>query len=240
MRDISVNETNRNEASDPTHEERDELVPLAEPGEHGHIRPPDVSPVPPVPPAEARTPTVVKDRYVPHGTMLGPEAPQDGDAPTGPLPIIKPGMPGANTLIIAGAMLTLAAATFTGYHAPNHAVARVLSTLYDIAVHSGTGVVALLIASIFTERKFNDIKLGAARMFFMVALLHAIVSTSVPIPTKIDEWILGLLAYVLMLWGLFRLPRHDLSIIGITHAGLYLIVKLGAELDVFAAAAPKG
>lgn len=223
--------------TDSQPEERDELVPLAEPDEHGLITPPPVPPMRPSSGEREQAATIVSARYMPPGS--GPsQTERSVEDESDPLPLIRPGFPGANTLIIAGAVLTLAAASFTGYHAHNHAIARVLSTLYDIAIHSGTGVVALMIASMFTERKFNDVKAGAARMFFLVALLHAIVSTNVPIPTKIDEWILGLFAYVLALWGLFRLPRHDLSVIGITHAGLYLIVKLGPTLDDFIVGAP--
>lgn len=223
--------------TDPQPEERDELVPLAEPDEHGLITPPPVPPTRPSSGEREPSATIVTARFVPPG-QESPSTERGVGEESRPLPMIRSGFPGANTLIIAGAVLTLAAAGFTGYHAPSHAIARVLSTLYDIAIHTGTGVVALMIASIFTDRKFNDVKTGAARMFFLVALLHAIVSTNVPIPTKIDEWILGLLAYVLALWGLFRLPRHDLSVIGITHAGLYLIVKLGPTLDDFIAGAP--
>ncbi len=214
----------------PGADDQHELVPLADPDEHGRIQPPPVSPVPPsVAPA-----TVVTERYSGNaGTK--PASTVDPAAPSGPPDLIRPGFPGYRTLLVLGGVLTLAAVGLSGYEANSHTVARSLSTLYDIAVHSGTGIVALLIATIFTERRFNDAKLAASRMFFMVALLYAIVSVNIPIPTTIDQWILGLLAYALALLALFRLPQRDLGIIGLTHFGLWLIVKLGASLEAFIA-----
>lgn len=239
MDENKKNEIRPDLSADPAHEERDELVPLAEPDEHGRVRPPDVTPAPSAG-AEILTPTVVTDRYSAPGTKPVPPASDASGADEAaiPLPIVKPGFPGPNTLIVAGAILTLSAVGMAGYFAADHVVARGLATLYDIALHTGTGIVAVMIAAVFTERRFNDAKVVAARMFFAVGLLHAVVNTNIPIPTKADEWILGLAAYVLALWGLFRLPRHDLSVIGVTHAGLWLVVKFGAELNAFIASRP--
>lgn len=207
-------------------DEHHELVPLAEPDEHGRVQSP--------PPAPIVQPTVVTERYT------GPNGAKDQTEGEPALAIerpvlIRPGFPGYRTLLVLGGILTLSAVGLSGYEAKSHEVARALSTLYDIGVHTGTGVVALLIAAIFTERSFNDAKLGASRMFFMVALLYAIVSVNIPIPTTLDQWILGLLAYALALLALFRLPQSDLGIIGLTHFGLWLIVKLGASLEAYIA-----
>lgn len=237
MEEFEKDRIKATQIGDGAHEERDELVPLVEPDEHGRIRPPEIAPAPKSD-ADVRTSTVVRDRYASSGTKPASEAAVAGDVVKGSEPIVRPGFPGSNALIVIGAILTLGAVGLAGYFAPNHAVARCLSTLYDIAVHTGTGIVALMVAALFTERKFNDPKLGAARMYVLVALLYTIVNTSIPIPTKTDEWILGLCAYILALWGLFRLPRHDLTIIGVTHAGLWLIVKFGATLEAFIAARP--
>lgn len=229
--------------SDPaphTPDDHHELVPLVEPDEHGKVRSPDIPSVP----SAVRTPTIVTERYTgPAGASKSSGIPSSGTHPhvsdePAELPvIIKPGFPGANTLIIAGAILTLTAIFLAGYYSPKYPVAQALSALYDIAVHTGTGVVAVLIASIFTERRFNNAKLAAGRMYFMVAALYAVRFTPIPIPTTIDQWILGFAAYALLLLGLFRLPQRDLGIIGLTHFGLWLIVKLGASLEAFIAGA---
>lgn len=227
-----------------SHDEKDELVPLAEPEEHGKIRAPDIAPVPPT---TIKTPTVVTERYTgsreatstsgprrSSGSASSPSSDSEGEE----LPVIvRPGFPGANPLIVGGAVLTLAAVGLAGYYSPKYPIAQALSALYDIAVHTGTGVVAVLIASMFTERRFNDPKLGAGRMYFMVAALYTVRFTPIPIPTTIDQWILGFIAYALLLLGLFRLPQRDLGIIGLTHFGLWLIVKLGASLEAFIAGA---
>jgi hypothetical protein len=202
---------------------------------------------PPVAPApqgiDVRTPTVVKERYsgsapepAPETSTSGHVAGESNDPPA----IVRPGFPGPNTLIISAGILTLGAVGMAGYFAPSHAIARGLATLYDIAVHTGTGIVAVMIAAVFTERRFSDPKVAAARMFFAVSLFHAVVNCNTPIPTKIDEWALGLAAYALSIWALFRLPRHDMTVIGITHAGLWLIVKFGAELNAFIASRAAG
>lgn len=233
MDEIKKHQIGSTPSTDGAHEERDELVPLAEPDEHGRIRPPDLASAPPAgASSEVRTSTVVTDRYVAPGSSAPAPPAVALEAVINP-PIIKPGFPGSNTLIVAAAILTIAAVGLSGYFAPSQAVVRALATLYDIALHTGTGVVAVLVASIFTERKFNDIKLGASRMYFLVALFYTVFNTNVPIPTKTDELVLAVGVYTLALWGLFRLPRHELSVIGITHAGLWLIVKLGSTLEGF-------
>ncbi|MBX3316899.1 MAG: hypothetical protein KF902_08575 [Phycisphaeraceae bacterium] len=236
MDEIRKSESLSGAGGDGAHEERDELVPLAEPEEHGSIKPPPVAAAPLG--LEVKTPTVVKERYVndASGPAGGTNAAPSASVETTQIPpIVRPGFPGPNTLIISAAVLTLGAVGMAGYFAPSHAIARGLATLYDIAVHTGTGIVAVMMAAVFTERRFSEAKLAAARMFFAVSLMHAVVSSNIPIPTKIDEWVLGLSAYALALWGLFRLPRHELTVIGVTHAGLWLIVKFGAELNAFIA-----
>jgi hypothetical protein len=214
-------------------DDQHELVPLAEPDEHGHIQPPPLS----SPPPAIHTPTVVTERYASPGAAPKPGATSDQAESAEAAVLVRPGFPGYRTLLVLGGILTLTAVGLSGYEAKTHTVARSLSTLYDIAVHTGTGIVAMLIATIFTERRFNDAKLAASRMFFMVALLYAIVSVNIPIPTTLDQWILGLLAYALAMLALFRLPQRDLGIIGLTHFGLWLIVKLGASLEAFIASA---
>ncbi|MBX3360013.1 MAG: hypothetical protein KF705_01030 [Phycisphaeraceae bacterium] len=236
MDEIRKSESLSGAGGDGAHEERDELVPLAEPEEHGSIKPPPVATAPQG--VEVRTPTVVKERYVgdASGAAVGTNAAATAPADTTEIPpIVRPGFPGPNTLIISAGVLTLGAVGMAGYFAPSHAIARGLATLYDIAVHTGTGIVAVMMAAVFTERRFSEAKVASARMFFAVSLLYAVVSSNIPIPTKIDEWVLGLAAYTLALWGLFRLPRHELTVIGVTHAGLWLIVKFGAELNAFIA-----
>ena len=215
-----------------SHDDQHELVPLADPDESGRVRPPAPPAAPPPEPVRA---TVVTERYTgPGGSEAGTSSPSSG-ASSEPEVLIRPGFPGFRTLLVLGGILTLTAVGLSGYEAKTHAVARSLSTLYDIGVHTGTGIVALLIAAIFTERRFNDARVGASRMFFMVALLYAIVSIDIPIPTTLDQWILGLLAYALALLALFRLPHRDLGIIGLAHFGLWLIVKLGASLEAYIA-----
>jgi hypothetical protein len=247
--------TNTGPLSGP-HDDNLELVPLAEPDEHGNVTPPAPTPThttspnlnaPGRPDADGVVrPTVVTSAYT------GPNLPKDpastaaaGDpaSESDDTLLIRPGFPGYRVLFITGGLLTIAAVALTGIYAPNHTVARSLSTLYDIAMHTGTGVAALLIASLFTERKFRevaDVRLGAARMFVMVAALYTVVSIPMPIPLKFEEWILGLAAYGLLLYGLFRLPREDLGIIAGAHVLLWFLVKLGASIAQFIAASSPG
>lgn len=215
------------------HDDTYELVPLADADEHGKVQPPPVAPAPIPPPPAAASP-VITEPYRSEPASAEIPAPADPSLP----PLILPGFPGASLLIIVGAILTIAAVGLTGYFAPNHTVVRAISTFYDIALHTGTGVVALYIASVFTERRFNDARLGASRIFVAVALLYTVVNIPMPIPLKIEEWILGLAAYGLALWGLFRLSRNDLGLIAVTHAGLWLLVKLGASLQAFMESQP--
>ena len=69
------------------------------------------------------------------------------------------------------------------------------------------------------------------REFFYKGGLKEFVShLNVPIPGRFDELLLGALAYMLVLWGTFRLGRTSLAILAGSHFILWLIVYIGNML----------
>ena len=148
---------------------------------------------------------------------------------------VKTGWDNPVLLLILGGIGLLSALIATGVTAPEGsgagAIAKlVILTLYFTALHTGTGLVAVMLGAFFTESRFSRAELAAARIFLCVAIFEFISHLNVPIPGRFDELLLGALAYMLVLWGTFRLGRTSLAILAGSHFILWLIVYIGNML----------
>ena len=145
---------------------------------------------------------------------------------------------------IAGGVLLLAAVVVTAIStASGRPLVPPLITLYEGVVHTGTGVVAVLIAARFAERRVNRVELVAARMLVVVSLFLAIKNSSIPIPGRVEEHLLAAGAYYLGVMGLFRLPRFETGLIAGTHFCLWVLMLIGRlmyEVDLKPVAAAGG
>jgi hypothetical protein len=157
---------------------------------------------------------------------------------------VMPGIGEPRHLAIGGVGLLVAAMIATGINAPNSVPYRVLLTLYNTLVHTGTGVVAVYIAARLMERSFTRVELVAARMFVAVAALTLIMSLAVPLTAygwinQVVRAALAVGAYVLLVAGSFKLWQRTplMYVIGF-HALLWLIVQLGMALAAMVGAAP--
>lgn len=140
---------------------------------------------------------------------------------------------------IAGGLLLLGAVIVTGITTTSgRALIPPLITLYEGIVHTGTGVVAVLVASRFAERRVNRVELIAARMLVIVSAFLIVSNLNIPIPGRIDEFLLGAGAYYLALMLLFRLPRFETGLIGGIHFCLWVLMKIGAFMYEVNRAAP--
>src|ERR1043165_7132775 len=82
---------------------------------------------------------------------------------------VLPGLGNSKAWAIVGTVLLVGALIATGTTAAGPRFARVMLTLYNTLLHSGTGVVALLVAATLLGKRFGNLELGAARMFAAVA-----------------------------------------------------------------------
>jgi hypothetical protein len=145
---------------------------------------------------------------------------------------------------IAGAALLIGAMVATGVNAPNRTVPRVLLAMYNILLHTGTGVVAVYLAAMLTETRIRSVESVAARMFVAVAALSLLFHLHLQIfpdkyETSAEELVVGAAAYVLVVAGAFSLwKRIPLAYVIGCHFALWLVVQLGLMLAALVAVSP--
>lgn len=160
------------------------------------------------------------------------DGPVDRDA----LPeFVVPGLGPAKLWGIIGCFLLMVALIASAVNAPDKTIARMALTLYHTAVHTGTGVVAVLVAAFFLEKRVTRFDLAGARMFAAVAAFVALVNLNIDIAgdTKTEEILLATIAYLVIVWVTFRLDRTALFIVAGAHFGLWLVVEIGMMLTAF-------
>lgn len=140
---------------------------------------------------------------------------------------------------VIGGVLLLLAVIITGVCTTStRPLIQSLITLYEGLVHTGTGVVAVLVAARFAERRVNRVDLIAPRVLVLVALFLGVYNLNIPIPTKLEEFLLACGIYYLGLLLVFRLPRFELGLISGTHFCLFVLMKLGSLMYEVSKAAP--
>lgn len=157
---------------------------------------------------------------------------------------VRSGFGDAKAIAIAGGVLTIAAVFATAITTSGSEVAASFLTLYAILVHAGTGVVAILLAAALADRKAGDLALAGARMLAAVAAGVLVYHINITLfsTSKTEEVILGGVAYALVVLVLFRLwgPRtREFTTLLALHFALWLIIRIGMELAVWAQPAAK-
>jgi ribosomal protein S27AE len=159
---------------------------------------------------------------------------------------VVPGRGGPQVLATAGVFLTLGALVFSGVNAQAGGAwvtaGTVALTLYNIALHTCTGVAAVAVAARLAEQAFGRFELAAARMFLAVALFHLVVSLRIPIHEGVAvvlKWAVAMGVYYLAVWLLFKKDRAGAAVIALSHFVLWVLLQLGAELSAWVAAAGK-
>jgi len=159
--------------------------------------------------------------------------------------ICEPLFPGPRVLVLVGVTLTLVAMILAasqpgaagGEAAPwALRLGRVLVTLFDIAVHTGTGMVAVLLMAVFLQRRVGGVDLAAARMLVAVSACVCVMNMPVDRSASLATVVLGLRAllalgaYWVLLLALFRRSVADTNILAAFHVSLYLVMVLGTAL----------
>jgi hypothetical protein len=111
-----------------------------------------------------------------------------------------------------------------------------LLTLYGVALHTGTGIVAVILAAVFTQRVVGRYAQTAARMFVAVSIFALAFHINILTRSKTEEILLATLAYVGVVAGTFRLKRDPLVVVCGSHFVLWLFTWIGMWLSQLAAA----
>lgn len=146
-------------------------------------------------------------------------------------------------LLGIGAAITIGAMVVAGLNAPPgfRIVAAVLLCLYEIVLHTGTGMVAVFIACRIAELKPGNIELAAARMlvaFSTFQLIRSISFGTYPTLLLLLMYPLALAAYWGLIMLLFRKPRMLATTVLVAHAVLWIAVQAGMELSSYVRSAP--
>jgi hypothetical protein len=137
----------------------------------------------------------------------------------------------------------------TGINAPvggMNTVFRILLTIYNTLIHTGTGVCAVYVASRLLENRFGNAELAAGRMFAAVAALLLVANLGIPIfgpswprASELALFLLAIGVYLAMVAWTFALwDRSRLFFVVGFHALFWLIVQLGMGLQSLIASAP--
>jgi hypothetical protein len=137
------------------------------------------------------------------------------------------------TPAIIGGLVTLTAAVLAGVYTDHTEWAFVLITIYRAALHTGTGIGALILTAMLLGRKVGSFEGAAARMFLCVSLFLVVYSLDIPImkTSKLEESVLGAAAYFGGLVVAFRLAPRDAAVVGGSHFGVAMLLWLGGLLS---------
>lgn len=148
---------------------------------------------------------------------------------------VEPGRGSPRVLAIAGGVITVAAMIVAGMNTavdgPAIAAAVVLP-LYEVILHTASGVLAVFIVSKLVEERFGSPELAAARILVAFALFQLVMAMVIPVPAVggILKAILGLGAYWLAVWWFFKKTPAVTLLIMAAHIALWAFVWIGKVL----------
>ena len=173
---------------------------------------------------------------------------EHSEAAPDPTVLSEPGGPGPKTLMVIGTVLAIATMVLTGMTASRLASASfwfvagsIVVVAFNILLHTGTGVVAVLLAAKLLEQKIGRLDYGAGRMFVAVAAAWLGFSVEVPVPVigVLLKIVLAMLAYAGCVLILFKADRRDVFTIGGLHLALIAFLQIGIQITAeVARAAP--
>lgn len=144
--------------------------------------------------------------------------------------LVQPGFPDAKVSLIAGGVLLVLAVILTAVRLQEREILGSLHWAYEIVLHTGSGLVAALAAAQALGRRLNSPELAFARMSVPVAGAYLVWTLRLPLEGLVEETLLAMLIYVLLLWTVFRLPRYETAVLAGCHFLIWLVLQIGNEL----------
>lgn len=150
-----------------------------------------------------------------------------------------PGRGDVKVLLAVGGALTVGAMVVAGLKSPPGfvtVVASVVLALYETVLHTGTGLIAVLIAARLADMRPGRLDLATARIFVAFAAfqcLHRISFGEYEVLVMILMYAAALAAYWGLVMLLFRKPRMVGVTVMVAHFLLWMVVMAGVELAKF-------
>lgn len=175
------------------------------------------------------------------GTKLGAKT-AEAKVPIDPSRLmVLPGRGDLKTLAMVGAGVALAAAVGAAFNAADgrNRFFVAVSLLFDIAMHTITGVGAIGLAAAMLGKVLRNFELAGARMLVATALF----ALGFQLNFNASAHILGLAlaggSYFLAVWFLFKLKSQDALVVSAFHFALFILLYLYQWIAVWAASASK-
>lgn len=154
--------------------------------------------------------------------------------------------------LIVGCLLTLAAAIATIYYGGRaeqtggietflRHIGRALLTFYSIALHTGTGVVAIWVASKITRHQFGSFEGAVTRMFVLVSAFFFMANIQLPLGevlTPIASLLMAAGLYWLLAIVVFNKKVEQVNVLSVVHLTLFVLLWLGYILYGWVKTAP--
>lgn len=157
-------------------------------------------------------------------------------------PFVRPGKLPIKVVLIAAAVVTITSIVLSVRASGAPWYAEILYSIYVILLHSIAGVVAVTFASWVAERDVGHPEVAFVRMVAAVAAVRGIFALDIPIPGTgvVDELVLAVGAYCLLVGILFKLSKRDWQIVVATHFILSLLLMMGGQIETWhASVTPK-
>ncbi|MCL4221732.1 MAG: hypothetical protein KJZ65_10240 [Phycisphaerales bacterium] len=138
------------------------------------------------------------------------------------------------TATLLGGLL-LAALVIVGVRAGSLGFQQVLvhlaSAVLQVAAYGSLGALAAIAAARCVGTRVAEPELFALRMLAATAAYQLLFATGTPIPTRIDDRILGMAGYATTVWLLFKLTPRETGLVAIWHFGLASLLWLSMAVS---------
>lgn len=158
-----------------------------------------------------------------------------------PMMMVTPGRGELKPVAIVGGVIALVAAVAAGFTAApgSNRFLIALSALFDVALHTVTGVGAVGIAAALLGKVLRNTELAAARMLVATALFAFGFQLDFNSPGHTLGLGIAAGSYFLAVWFLFKLKAEQAFIIGACHFAMWILFFLHHYLATLAAPVAK-
>lgn len=182
----------------------------------------------PIPPAQSSSASESRPE------LPSPAPPLSHPATDLPTPFVE-GFGGIRFTATLLAVLIVAMLVVVGVRAGSLGFQQVLvhlaSAVLQVAAYGSLGALASIAAARCVGTRVAEPELFALRMLAATAAYQLLFATGTPIPTRIDDRILGMAGYATTVWLLFKLSPRETGLVALWHFGLASLLWLSMAVS---------
>ena len=182
-------------------------------------------------------------------TAVAAEPEEQGDTPPASTAMARradapftDGLGGLRLATILAGVLVLLALIVGGVRAGDTDLSRLMlalgRALLSMATGGAIGTLAVIAAARCVGTRVAEPELFALRMLAAAAAFSLLFAIGTPIPSRVDDWLLGVAGYAAVVWVLFRLPPKETGLVLLWHGGLIGLLWLQGWMTRELAARP--